>query len=87
MVGKYLTIDSMNFMINWTNNNWMPSIKTWLWNNLVVLSLTLNFKNAGFRKNWKKTADKQRYEATLKQTRTLSHGDNIGKEITNALAR
>ena len=45
------------------------------------------FQNAGFRKNWKKTADKQRYEATLKQTRTLSHGDNIGKEITNALAR
>ena len=45
------------------------------------------FQNAGFRKNWKKTADKQRYEATLKQTRTPSHGDNIGKEITNALAR
>ena len=44
MVGKYLTINSMNFKINWTNNNWMPSIKTWLWNNLVVLSLTLNFK-------------------------------------------
>ena len=45
------------------------------------------FQNAGFRKNWKKRADKQRYEATLKQTRTLFHGDNIGKEITNALAR
>ena len=26
------------------------------------------FQKAGFRKNWKKTADKQRYEATLKQT-------------------
>ena len=45
------------------------------------------FQTAGFRKSWKKTADKQRYEATLKQTRTPSQGDNIGKEITNALAR
>lgn len=45
------------------------------------------FQNAGFPKNWKKTADKQRYEATLKQTRTPSQDDNIGKEITNALAR
>ena len=26
------------------------------------------FQKGGFRKNWKKTADKQRYEATLKQT-------------------
>ena len=26
------------------------------------------FQKAGFRKNWKKTADKQRYEATLQQT-------------------
>ena len=45
------------------------------------------FQTAGFRKSWKKTADKQRYEATLKQTRTPSQDDNIGKEITNALAR
>ena len=45
------------------------------------------FQKAGFRKNWKKTADKQRYEATLKQTWTPSQGNNIGKETTNVLAR
>ena len=45
------------------------------------------FQNAGLQKNWKKAADKQRCEATLKQTRTPSQGENIGKEITNALAR
>ena len=38
-------------------------------------------------KNWKKTADKQRYEATLKQTRTPSQGNNIGKETNNVLVR
>ena len=45
------------------------------------------FQKAGFRKNWKKTADKQRNKATLKQTRTPSQGNNIGKETTNVLAR
>ena len=44
MVGKYLTINPINCMINQTNSNWMPSIQTWVWNNLVVLSLTLTFK-------------------------------------------
>ena len=45
------------------------------------------FQKAGFRKNWKKTADKQRNKATLRQTRTPSQGNNIGKETTNVLAR
>ena len=45
------------------------------------------FQKAGFRKNWKKTVDKQRNKATLKQTRTPSQGNNIGKETTNVFAR
>ena len=45
------------------------------------------FQKAEFRKNWKKTVDKQRNKATLKQTRTPSQGNNIGKETTNVLAR
>ena len=45
------------------------------------------FQKAGFPQNWKIVVNKQRYRTTLRQKRNPKRGDDLGREITDALNR
>ncbi|CAH3160653.1 unnamed protein product [Pocillopora meandrina] len=45
------------------------------------------FQKSGFPQHWKNTVHNQRYQSMLHQKRNPTRGDNLGREITDALTR
>lgn len=45
------------------------------------------FQKSGFPQNWKNVVHKQRYRTTLRQKRNPRRGEDLGREITDALNR